>query len=141
PLAPGAHLPPYLDRPTGLGWDATRQALWTIDRRAQKLVCVQTSGTVLATINLTSLTLSAGLIDPRDVAVDGGGFIWLTDPAAQRLFQLQSNGTFAASFALGDPDLTNPCGLAFDSGANRLLVSDPTTRKVVAYSLTGQKGT
>lgn len=144
---PGLQTPPYLDRPSGLGWDATRQGLWTLDRGERKLVLLSASGEVISSFPFSHFGISptpdptgeatVSPADPTDLAVDGEGTLWITDRLASRVIHVSGAGALLGGFTTYGQGLYHPAGIAYDPAGDRLIVSGERENVIVTFSRQG----
>jgi hypothetical protein len=130
----------HLNRPNGLFMDASDN-LYVVEEFGQRLLEYRTSdGHNLLTVGTAGLyeTGENTFADPRDVAPDADGNIWVVDD--HRAVQFDSGGNFLQQLPAGDPynsgdDTTHfdePHGVAFDS-AGRMYISDTGNDRVQVY--------
>jgi len=78
------------------------------------------------------------LAEPRGVAIDNGGDIWVTSAARGRLVHLDGQGNFVEEFGTfgsgaGEFGPAGPGYLAFDPDTGYLLVADPDGGRVMVF--------
>lgn len=131
----------WLAHPRGLGWDATGRALWTIDRLGEKLVRLSETGDMTASYPTNVLlAMRQEPDDPGDIAIDDGGDLWVADRLGGRVAHAGSGGAAPSpktGFATAPGGVARPAGIAFDPGAQRLLVADELQPVIAAFSLGG----
>ncbi|HUT22929.1 MAG TPA: FG-GAP-like repeat-containing protein, partial [Sumerlaeia bacterium] len=123
---PGRQLAAYLGRPRGLAWDPIRNALWTLDREERRLVRLSPESHVQFSVSLKTLSADPP-VDPTDLAVDGHGYLWITDRLSASVFRFRPGmGTDSLKrvFSTTGAGLLRPSGIAVDHDADRLLISD-----------------
>jgi hypothetical protein len=137
--APGLQLPVYLDRPRGLAWDATRQCLWTLDRRARELVRMNAEGNLLERIPFRSIERPGQpIMDPGDITVDSEGHLWVTDRLGGTIIRIPLDGTDPGfSFSINHPGPGQPTGITFDPAAGLLYTGSHNSAQIIAYTLLG----
>jgi len=137
---PGRQLAAYLGRPRGLGWDPVRSALWTLDREERRLVRLSPESHVQFSVSLKALSANPP-VDPTDLAVDGDGYLWITDRLSASVFRFRPGmGTDSLKrvFSTTGVGLLRPSGIAVDHDADRLLISDERRPVIMSFSLTGK---
>jgi len=136
----------HLNHPSGLFIDGSDN-LYVAEEHGARMLKYRTSdGANLLSIGTAGLQYIDEYVfsDPKDVAVDGSGNIWVVDN--HRATQYDASGNFSQVF----PDWDNspwdsgddnehfdtPCGIAFDS-AGRMYVSDLENHRVQVYTFVG----
>jgi len=130
----------HLNRPNGLFIDNSDN-LYVVEEWGSRMLKYRTSdGANLLSIGTAGLTFVGEdtFYEPRDVAVDGSGNIWVAEP--NRAVQYDSTGTYQQQ--IGDwwsgSDNTHfdtPRGIALDSD-ERLYVSDTENHRIQVYTVT-----
>jgi hypothetical protein len=136
----------HLNFPTGLFIDGSDN-LYVAEEWGQRVLKYRTSdGANMLSIGTAGLieTSENTFNDPKDVAVDSSGNIWVVDN--HRVTQYDASGNFLQVFPDWDKDpwtsgddnehFDLPIGIAFDS-AGRLYVSDLNNHRVQVYTFVG----
>lgn len=82
--------------------------------------------------NGTVSTFATGFSSPNGLAVDGSGNLWVADPDANRIYKLNSVGTFLDTVAM-----SKPAGLLRMHGSDTLLVSSWLNNKLLKMAPDG----
>jgi len=133
PGEPYLDTPNHLNRPAGLFVDGGDH-LFAVEQDGNRLFKYDAAGNILLKIGKAGACQD--LCNPRDVAVDGAGNIWVTE--GQELVKLNPAGDLIwripkSNEPTGFSDLS---GLIFDS-QGRMAVADRGSHRVLVYQLDG----
>ncbi len=79
---------------------------------------------------------TAGSVTPSDIAIDGAGYVYISDLKRGRVRQFDSEGRFQKDFG-GEEALDGPAGIAV-AGQNHLLVADAAAGRVFQFDSRGR---
>jgi len=140
-----------IGNPADLAWDARDGSLFVADPTARAVFHLQLNdadgdgnpddATVLGSFS----TIPLGSDNPMGLALDpGSGHLFVSDPALDRVFQLDASGGLIASFDTAVLGGTSVTGLGWESPTGRLHLAD-AARKLLIATPTGsplaQRGT
>lgn len=134
----------HINNPDGIGLDGAGN-LWVAEGAGARVLKYTTEGTFLMSIGTAGLTYLADkthFASPRDVAVDSGGNLWVTDMVSNRVVKFDPAGNYLTQLGItweGGTDnahFNGPVGVALDSEGN-IYISDFYNHRVQVFDSTG----
>jgi DNA-binding beta-propeller fold protein YncE len=140
-----------LGNPADLAWDVRDGSLFVADPTARAVFHLAVTDANAdgnpdgATLMGSFSTIPLGSDNPMGLALDpASGHLFLSDPALDRVFELDASGGLIASFDTGVSGGTSVTGLAWEGPGGRLHLAD-AARKLLVVTPTGspvaQRGT
>jgi len=133
--------PDHLNTPCGVATDGTN--VWIVECLGRRAIKYTSDGTFMTKIGRAGFFYGTGttLSCLRDVAVDGGGNIWVVD-GAHHVVKFNSSGSFVDELGVtwnsgtGNDRFNDPYSIAFDRVGN-LYVSDSGNHRIQVFNSSG----
>jgi sugar lactone lactonase YvrE len=131
----------HLNTPCGVGTDGTN--VWIVECLGRRALKYTSDGTFMTKIGRAGFYYGTGttLSCLRDVAVDGGGNIWVVD-GAHHVVKFNSSGSFVDELGVtwnsgtGNDRFDDPYSIAFDRAGN-IYVSDSGNHRIQIFNSAG----